>query len=205
MLIPREIVHDLKTERADVLPPLPMAMRLVPISFYLIALATIGFATLTALQIAQAVGQLESAKARTLEATRQLETTTAARTDLDAQAKRASDFLQWVEGSVQVQPLVVAIARSISERSAITELALARDGESNRQIQLLLRFQGTDPTQIEETVEAIRNAAFRPFSPRQSQEGNRMDYEASLIRQVSGESTLPDPQPATPTEVSSEQ
>lgn len=192
MLIPPEIVYDLKTERSDVLPPLPMTMRLIPIVFYLAAFAAIVLVSLTLLQMRQTIAELEATRSRTVVAAKMLEEAASDRTALESRAKRASDLLQWVEGAVSLQPLVVGMARSLSARAAITELALARESDTTRQIQLSLKLQGADPNQLEQTIEAIRAASYRPFSARQAQQGNRIDYEASLIYQ------LPDAMPEPP-------
>ncbi|MGC1481717.1 MAG: hypothetical protein WA771_14550 [Chthoniobacterales bacterium] len=184
MRIAPEILHDLKTERAEVLPPLPIALRLVPILFYLAAFATILLASVTIAQIGQATGVLEGARQRATDAQTALNESKIARSALEARAKRASDVLRWVEGSVNVQPLAVSIARSTGEQASIIELALTRSDTANRQIQLALRLQANSTNELEPVLAAIRAADFRPFSAQQSQAENEVNYEASLIRQV---------------------
>lgn len=184
MYIPPEIVHDLKTERTDVLPPLPAVVRLVPILFYLSAASGILLSVLTVLEIGRTTGELAAVRKRTAETRAQVSELTAARASLETRAKRASDFLQWVEGAVNVQPLAVSISRSIDAKSSITELALSRNEEAARQIQLALKFQAADASQLDATVEAIRQCEFRPFSAQQNMAGSHIDYEATLLRQT---------------------
>ncbi len=103
------------------------------------------------------------------------------RTALETRTKRAVDLLKWVEGSLGVQPLIVRISRSIESKSAITELSLSRDEKTSGQLALALKLQTAGPEQLEATVESIRQVGFRPFSARQSQDANRITYEATLI------------------------
>lgn len=184
MLISHENLHDLKNERGDVLPPLPVALRLVPILFYLSALGAVILVVITFLQIGHAAGQLENTRRETAEAKAQIAQTQASRTALEARTKHAADLLQWVEGSVGLQSLTVEISRSMTAKSAINELSFSRDEKNNSQLQFALKLQTADPSQLETTIEAIRKSTFRPFSAKQSQEGNRISYEATLIREV---------------------
>lgn len=184
MKIASEILHDLKTERPDVLPPLSMTLRLVPILFYLSAFGAVVLAGITIAQIGQATSQLEQANRRATEAQTQFNATKTARTALEAKAKRASDVLRWVEGAVNIQPLAVAIARSTGERAGIVELALTRGDVASRQIQLALKLQATGTDELEPVIAAIRASEFRPFSAQQSQSENEISYEATLIRQA---------------------
>lgn len=188
MLISPQPLHDLKTERVDILPPLPMALRLIPILFYLGAIGTIGLVTLTVLQIGKTAAELEATRLRAADIKKQMAEIQADRTALEGRTKQGVDLQQWVEGSVGVQALAVSINRSISEKSAITELALSRDEKSASQIQLSLKLQAADTSQLDMAVETIRKSGFRHFSAKQSQEGNRINYEATLIRQSAGES-----------------
>lgn len=187
MFISPQPLHDLKTERVDVLPPLPMALRLIPILFYLGTIGTIGLVTLTVLQIGKTAAELDTTRLRAADIKKQMAEIQADRTALEGRTKQGVDLQQWVEGSVGVQALAVSINRSISEKSAITELALSRDEKSASQIQLSLKLQAADTSQLDTAVETIRHSGFRHFSAKQSQEGNRINYEATLIRQSAGE------------------
>jgi hypothetical protein len=169
-----------------VLPPLAVTLRLVPILFYLCALAAAVLSSVTILQIGQANAELMAAQTRELEAGAQLDQTKIERAALEAKANRAGDVLRWVEGSANIQPLAVAIAASLSERAAILELDLSRDTDTDRQVQLALKLQASGGDELETVIEAVRDANFRPFSAQQSQEGNQIAYEATLIRQVGG-------------------
>ncbi len=186
MIIAPETVHDLKMGRPDVLPPLAVTLRLVPLLFYLCTFAAIVLSTVTILQIGQANGELLAARERGAEAQTNLERTKIERAALETKAKRASDVLRWVEGSANLQPLAVAVADSVSERAAIVELDLSRDTATDRQVQIAIKLQASEGAALEPVIAAVRGADFRPFSAQQSQEGNQIAYEATLIRQTGG-------------------
>lgn len=184
MLISPQIVHDLKTDHADILPPLPNVMRLIPVAFYFVTLAAIALLAATVIQIRTKSVTLETVRAEIVNTNQQIEETRAERSALEGRAKRAADILAWVEGSNAIQPLTVAIGRSVGERAGITELVLSRSEKASQQIQIAMKLQGSDAAQIEPIIDAIRMSDFRPFSAKQSQEGNRVNYEATLIRQT---------------------
>ena len=182
MVIPPEILHDLKSERSDVLPPLPITMRLIPVIFYASAVGVIFLMALTFLQYRVSLVALERSNQEISRVQKSNEELLKAQDALEIRARYAVDLLKWVEGSVGLQPLVVAINRSMGPQSAITDLSLGRSDKTDGQLQISLKLRIANADQLEKTVEAIRLSGFRPFSARQSQEGNRMAYEATLIR-----------------------
>jgi len=105
------------------------------------------------------------------------------RTKLESSAKRASDFVSWIEGSRALQPLAVAIARSVDEKSSIPELAFDRDTENPTQIKLSLKLLTNDTRQLDRTLEAVERVDFRPYSARQTQGKGLIDYQATLLWQ----------------------
>jgi len=195
MQIPRRVLHDLKTERGDIAPPLPPYLRIVPIAFYLGVVACIALSATFAFQLIRARAELAQWQQRTAQAREQLTRVQADRTKLEASAKRAADFVSWIEGSRALQPLVVAIARSVDEKSSIPELAFDRDTENPTQIKLSLKLLTNDARQLDRTLEAVEHADFRPYSARQTQSKGLIDYQATLLWQ-SRSVVLASPTPA---------
>jgi hypothetical protein len=196
MHIPRRVLHDLKTERGDIAPPLPPYLRIVPIAFYLGVVACIALSATFAFQLIRARAELAQWQQRTAQAREQLTRVQADRTKLEASAKRAADFVSWIEGSRALQPLVVAIARSVDEKSSVPELAFDRDTENPTQIKLSLKLLTNDARQLDRTLEAVEHADFRPYSARQTQSKGLIDYQATLLWQSRGVGNAP----ATPVE-----
>lgn len=183
MHIPRRVLHDLKTERGDIAPPLPAYLRIVPIAFYLGVVACIALSATFAFQLIRARAELAQWQLRTAQAKEQLTSVQADRTKLESSAKRASDFVSWIEGSRALQPLAVAIARSVDEKSSIPELAFDRDTENPTQIKLSLKLLTNDTRQLDRTLEAVERVDFRPYSARQTQGKGLIDYQATLLWQ----------------------
>ncbi len=71
----------------------------------------------------------------------------------------------WIEGSRALQPLVVAIARSVDEKSSIPELAFDRDTENPAQIKLSLKLLTGDARQLDRTLEASSARTSAPIPP----------------------------------------
>lgn len=183
MIIEPRVVHDLKTERPDVAPPLPMSLRLVPIAFYLSALGCVVLSAVFMLQFVKMRAERDSWKTRATQAQTDLDRTKESRKSLENEAKRASDFLAWIEGSRMVQPLVASIARSMDKKSSIAQLSLDRIEENPSQIKLKLSLITEDPDQIDSTLDAVSRDGFRAYSAQQKQAGGILDYEATLIWQ----------------------
>lgn len=183
MIIEPRVLHDLKTERMDVAPPLPATMRAVPIAFYLSALGCIVLSAVFMLQLVKARTERDDWKSRETAAQLELAETKSARTALENEAKRASDFVAWIEGARMVQPLVAAISRSMGDKSSIAQLTIERSEDNPTQLKLKLKLLIDNPDQLDGTLEAIARDGFRAYSAQQKQDGGAMDYEATLIWQ----------------------
>jgi hypothetical protein len=181
MYIPKRVLHDLKTERSDVAPPLPPYMRLVPIALYVSVVGCIVFASLFAVQLVHARADLQQQTARGTEAKKQLDQATIDRKNLEGEAKRASDFVNWVEGSRNIEPLVTVITRSIGEKSALIELKIDRADDSPTQVKLAIKLLTTDGHQLDRTLEAVAKEGFHSYSARESQDKGVISYETTLL------------------------
>ena len=82
-----------------------------------------------------------------------------------------------------LQPLVVAIVRSMAANSSIVELNLERDAETPSQLRLGLRLNTDSDKQLEDTLEVIRDMHYREFSPTQTRVRGDLDYKASMLWQ----------------------
>jgi hypothetical protein len=105
------------------------------------------------------------------------------RAALEAQIKKATDIQNWVASSRPLQPLILAITRSMGPRSSIVDLRLDREPDNPSQIRLSLSM-GTDSTkQLDLTVEKIAALNYRAFSPTQTLGRGELDYKATLVHQ----------------------
>ena len=174
--------HDLKTERADIGQPLPGILSFLPILFYL---AVVGAIALNVWFFLQLKGSEKAAanwksKAEDEEQLKQQLTTKLEK--IKSEEKRANDVRDWVEGSRQLQPLALAVAKSMGPKSYIAELSLFRELANPDQVRIGLKFDGGGATQLESTLLSINELHYRSYSASQTAgKGGTLDYGATLI------------------------
>lgn len=181
MLIGARKIDDFKTERKDLLPPLPVIYRLVPILFYLSVLfiAVVGSAAAWHSHVES--GRYQSVVGDTTELQRKIGAAKAARAKLEEGIREATDLENWVLASMPLQPLVVGIIRSVGDAATIVDLSLERDAETPSQLKLALTLNTDSDKQIDQTLNKIRELNYREFSPTQSMVKGNLEYRASLL------------------------
>ena len=183
MLIVADQIDDLKTDRKDIMPALPMVFRVVPILFYgaLVFLIVIGSLAFWNMRVA--TQKRDAIKQRITSLQTEIATTKANRAALEIKIREATDLEAWVLASMPLQPLIVAIVRSMDPQSSIVDLKLERDTETPSQLRLGLRLNTNSDQQLEDTLEVIRRMNYREFSPTQTRVRGDLDYRASLLWQ----------------------
>ncbi|MGK0184598.1 MAG: hypothetical protein ACI9R3_000371 [Verrucomicrobiales bacterium] len=184
----KRVCHDLKTERTDVLPPLPAVARILPVGFYL---GIVGAAALSAFFYWQ-LQQAESSKAEFL-AKEQTEKADEANITkkmaaIEVETKKAEEVREWVNGAKGIQLLVAQIARSMEKDSTISELRLTRENLDPSKIRTALRLNEGGSEQLEKTIKLIEEKnGYRPYEA--SKKGDplkgEIDYDAILIKTAS--------------------
>lgn len=163
------------------MPPLPAVLRLVPILFYLTVASSIILCGLFLYQLKLANDSIAIANTGLADAQSQVASTAAERKQLESQILRATDVQGWVEGSRPLQPLVVAVARSIGEEASLADLKLDRDEESPSSLKLAMRIGTSSATQLEETTDAISRENFRLLQPEQTLAEGQINYRATIV------------------------
>lgn len=183
MQIVADQIDDLKTDRKDIMPALPMVFRIVPILFYgaLAFLVVIGSLAFWNMRVA--TQKRDAIKQRITSLQTEIATTKADRAALEIKIREATDLEAWVLASMPLQPLIVAIVRSMDPQSSIVDLKLERDTETPSQLRLGLRLNTNSDQQLEDTLEVIRRMNYREFSPTQTRVRGDLDYRASLLWQ----------------------
>lgn len=186
MLVPVNEIDDFKTERKDILPPLPQVFRMVPILFYLSLIFVVLISGIAAVHSKVANDRLRDARSRVAALKTEIDGLKTQRTELESEIRGAAELEGWVLAAAPIQPLVVAICESMDARlqTTIVELKLERDVESPSQLKLGLRLNTTSEDQLQKTLEAVRELGFLEFSPTQSMVRGDLDYRATLLWQA---------------------
>jgi hypothetical protein len=163
----KPILTDFKTERNDILPPLPGALRIIPIGFYVGLLGLVGIAGYsfyetrnlneeTNLKRQQEQGEL--ARIRDLQVKE---------SGLAKEKKDALEVQSWISSNSEVYPLVRKIAQSVADDTTISELTLTRLEDNASHIKMkttLYSAHGGD--QIESLVQSISDSlSLRNYGP----------------------------------------
>jgi len=181
MLIQGSKLDDFKTERKDLMPPLPMLYRLVPLLFYLSLLFLVVVGSLAMWTSQVSIKRFEGITLQTSRLKKEIETTKAARSALEQKIRESTDMEDWVLASMPLQPLIVGIVRSMEAGSNIVDLSLERDEDTPSQLKLALTLNAASDGQIEKTLDAVRKLDYREFSPTQSTIKGNFEYRASLL------------------------
>jgi hypothetical protein len=180
-------IDDFKIDRKDIMPPLPMIFRLVPILFYLslVYCAVIGSVSFWHLRVA--TNLRDETRLRGQQVQQSIASTKAARAALEEKIRVATNLESWVMASMPLQPLVVAIIRSMSPQTDLVDLIIERDVETPSQLKLAMRMNTDSDEQLAKTLEVIKSMDYREVSPTQTMERGELSYRASLVWQNPGE------------------
>jgi hypothetical protein len=179
----KKICHDFKTPRTDMSRRLPGSMRAIPVIFYLVT----AFGTFAMFKAyhdhKQASTELQAAADEKemhgmAKATLDIE-----RSRLDVERIRGEAVAKWVEGTRSLQPISVAIARSMPVESFITELNLQRQIEIPAQIELTLRMANASPIEVSKVEQNIQKLRYRSHSPQQNKQGDILEFRSMLVWQ----------------------
>jgi len=176
-----DVIHDLKTERQNVSAGLPSGYKLVPLAFYLAATASVFlslyfYLSKKAYEATEAEMQIRISNAKTEEAS-----LLSNQQVIVDEAKKAEVFAKWLEGSRPLQPVSVAIGRSMGKDSTVAELSLTRNPEIPAHTFLQLKIDGGGSEQIETTLDAINSLSYLTYSAQQVKGRNSTDFQATLI------------------------
>ena len=175
------IIHDLRNERQNTTGGLPGILKIVPVAFYLgtvlsILLSLYFYASLKAYKRTEDVmkDRLASAKAETTS----IQTQEARLVDM---ADKAAVLADWLEGSRPLQPVTVAVARSMAKNSTIAELSLNRNPELPAHTFMELKINGGGSQQVQTTLKSIYALNYQTHSSQEVKGKNAIDFQATLM------------------------
>jgi len=183
MQIPRRIIDDFKNDRKGILPPLKPILRLVPMLFYLAAASAFVLTTLFIVHTGILKANIVVYNAGIADAKAQIANTAAERAKLEMRILKATDVQAWVEGSRPLQPLAVAVSRSIGDNATLGDLKLTRDEQSPATLTLTMKLGSASATsrqQLDLTTASIAKD-YRLVQPQQTFSQGEVDYRVTLV------------------------
>jgi hypothetical protein len=177
------LCHDFKTPRTDTSKRLPDSFKAVPVLFYLALLAGTYFMTMDWMAYKRA----QAGKANSDMIRQQHEAAaTKARTEkaaLDAETAKAETIARWVEGSRNLQPIGVAIARAMPADVFLSDLTLERSDQVPANLAFSVHINGGGPAEIGQIEASLSRLDYRSYSPQQNKNGQIIEYRSTLVRQ----------------------
>ena len=176
------LCHDFKSPRNDTSKRLPNSFKAIPALFYLSLIGAAYFMTMDWLAYKQAEQdklQAMASKALHESATKELQTE---KEGLDAETAKAEILAKWMEGARNVQPIAVAIARSMPADVRLSDLLIERSDQVPSNLALSVRINGGSPTEVGLMEAGISRLQYRSVAAAQSKEGEVVQYRSTLVR-----------------------
>ena len=177
------LCHDFKTPRTDMSRRLPPSMRMVPVMFYLVILATGYFVFKDVTDLNQAERDLVAAKLEKDDAIAKKAKLDGDKIQMVNERFRAEAVAKWIEGTRVLQPISVAIARAMPPETNITELSLERSPDLPAQVSLLVRMVNGTIAEVAKIDSSLSHLRYRSHSPQQAKQGDQIEYRSMLVWQ----------------------
>lgn len=184
-------MHDLKTERTELAPPLPAILMVLPVLFYIAAAGSIGLGALFTVKAKQA----QADESRELDGEQELNRTIASLTQEQKQIEdtttRAKEVETWIDSSQPLMDVVVAVINSVRTGNTLSSMKLTRIPDRPDQIEMRLQINSGGTVQKEETVQSLVKAGYQAF--RDDLIGDKNDrlgdvtYTATLVKTQIGD------------------
>ncbi len=177
------LCHDFKTPRTDTSRRLPPTFRMVPIAFYLALVAGSYFMSMDWLAYQRA----QKEKLQANEQKQALDSATAKlksdKEKLDTETRKGEIIAKWVEGSRNLQPLGVAVARAMPPEVRITDLSIERSDQVPSNLAFSVRINSGTAQEVGLVETSLSRLNYRSLSPQQSKNGDIIEYRSTLVRQ----------------------
>lgn len=175
------IIHDLKTERPNISGGLPSFYKIIPVAFYLAVVLSSVLCLFFFMNFRHQTASQEIWQGRLNAANTEKAGLIEKQTEVVGTAQKAGGLAEWLEGSRPIQPVTVAIGRSMTKNSTIAELTLDRNPELPAHTNMQLKINGGGSEQIETTLDSITALNFQTYSANQTRGQNAIDFQATLI------------------------
>lgn len=177
------LCHDFKTPRTDSSKRLPNSFKAIPAAFYLALLGGTYFMTMDWLSYKRSQAeksQSDMTKQEHEDAGGKMREQKAA---LDAETAKAENVAKWVEGSRNIQPIAVAVARAMPPEVTLSDLAIERSDQVPSNLSFSVRLNGGSAVEVGMIETSLSRLQYRSLSPQQNKNGEVIEYRSTLVRQ----------------------
>jgi hypothetical protein len=177
------ICHDFKTARTDTARRLPSIFMLVPIMFYLALLGGGYLGATSYMTYRQATEDRDFWKQQ--QASHE-ETTAGYGSEtaiVEVEKKKAEKLAQWVEGTRALQPITIAVIRSVPPEISLGEMTLERSPEMPQQLFMGVKINSGTLEEVGRIQSAVGALNYRAYNSQQNKSGDGLDYRTMLVWQ----------------------
>ena len=90
---------------------------------------------------------------------------------------------QWIEGTRTLQPISIAIMRSIPPEITISDISFERSSDIPAQINLNVRINNGSMEEVSHIQTSLQNMNYRPYNSQQLKNGETLEYKTMLVFQ----------------------
>lgn len=177
------LCHDFKSPRVGASMRLPSAFFAVPVLFYLAVVGGCYVNINCYLNYRKAVTERDTWRQSKTEkdlAKAKFESQSAA---LDVETQKAEKLAQWIEGTRTLQPICVAVARSIPPEITLGDFSLDRRTDMPSQLDLNVRINNGTMQEVSLIQAAIQNIQYRTYNSQQLKNKENLEYKTMLVWQ----------------------
>jgi hypothetical protein len=158
-----QVLHDLKNERADLTPPLPAILALLPFLFYGAVIGSVGLGAMSMIATKQAIAAEETARVREQEEQAQSALIQTELTGITNEQSRAKEVETWVKSTQPLMTMITSVINSVKTGNTLTSLRLARTPENPEHVDMTLLINNGGSAQVEETRTALSKEGYQAF------------------------------------------
>ena len=185
-------IHDLKPERPDLTPPLPVVMMLLPVLFYVAAVGSVGFGAFSLIKTKQAQADEQRENDGEQTANRTKTTLAAEQKVLDETHTKAKEVETWMKSTQPLMDIVGAVVNSVRTGNTLSSLRLSRSPDKADHVDMRVEINSGGTIQQQETVQAIIKSSYQTFrddiiSPDKNDRSGAVTYTTTLVKSDTSE------------------
>lgn len=177
------ICHDFKTPRTDTSKRLPSSFMLVPVIFYISVLGGIFLNINAYVRYRDASLKRDSFRHQQAEHESTKAQLATQENAVIKEKNKAEKLAQWIEGTRTLQPISIAIIRSIPPEITLSDVSFERSADIPAQINLNVRINNGSMEEVSRIQASLQSLNYRPYNSQQLKNGENLEYKTMLVFQ----------------------